>query len=130
MGGPCFVGSIHDIEKFFGRRCTSLKNALNLYIIALIFKNVQSIFIVKQIQTSPGIDLEETNHNLMPFEQVEQLNHQILLKLIHGISFARPRLSVGKTGNHAVVDKEGNEGFQRAFVDVFSVLNSRGCTSS
>ena len=59
-----------------------------MYIIALIFKNVQSIFIVKQIQTSPRVDLEETNHNLMPFEQVEQLNHQILLKLIHGISLA------------------------------------------
>ena len=104
MGGPCFVGSIHNIKKLFGRRCTSLKNALNLYIIALIFKNVQSIFIVKQIQTPPGIDLEETNHNLMPFEQVEQLNHQILLKLIHGISLAWARLSVGKTGDNTIVD--------------------------
>ena len=104
MGGPCFVGSFHYIKKLFGRRCIPFKNALNLYIIAFIFKNVQSIFIVEQIQTPPGVDLEETNHNLMPFEQVEQLNHQILLKLIHGISFARPRLSVGKTGNHAVVD--------------------------
>ena len=71
MGGPCFVGSIHNIKKFFGRRCTPLKNTLNLYIIAFILKNIQSIFIVKQIQTSTGVDLEETNHNLMPFEQIE-----------------------------------------------------------
>ena len=104
MGGPCFVGSIHNIKKLFGRRCTSLKNALNLYIIALIFKNVQSIFIVKQIQTSPRVDLEETNHNLMPFEQVEQLDHQILLKLIHGVSFAWARLSIGKASNNAIVN--------------------------
>ena len=40
----------------------------------------------------------------MPFEQVEQLDHQILLKLIHGVSFAWARLSIGKASNNAIVN--------------------------
>jgi len=63
------------------------------------------------------------------FQQTEQLNYQILLKLVHGKGFAGASLAVGKASNDPVVDEEGSQGFERALVDVLRILNSWGFTS-
>lgn len=105
MSGSRFVGRIHNFQEFFGGGGNFLKDALNLNIIAFVLHDVQGIFFVEQVETSASVYFEETDHDFMSLDDLKEFGHEILLKLVHGVSFSGPGLPVSEAGDNSVVDQ-------------------------
>jgi len=74
-----FVSCVHNIEKFLGRSSTFLDNTLNLNVIVFIFKNIQSVLVVQQIQASASIDFKKTDWYFLALEEIKKFSNKVLL---------------------------------------------------
>ena len=122
MSGPGSVSSVHDIKEFLGRWGSLLEESLNLNVVALVFKNIEWVFIVEKIKTSPGIDFKKSNNNFMTFNETKQLSYQILLHLIHGKGLSWASLSIGEACDDSTIDQQRDQRPNGAIVDFFCVL--------
>ena len=120
---PGIIGDLHNLQQLAGTVCNLIGQPRNLDTVILILHDVQSLFVVQQVQTSSTVNFEKTHtYETATIYNAEKLIHHRFLKPVHRKSLARASLPIGEASHDPFVGQKWNQWLQRVLVKILSVL--------
>ena len=114
MGRPYLIPLIYQFQYLFLRRDEVFSQAMNLYLLVFVFKNLKWLVIVQQIKNSTPINFVHRNGHrkisliILPVVNtaLKQILHRQILQSLHSVCLSGASLTVGENSDCACVENE------------------------